>query len=427
MVDHNNETNARRVRLAISGHSKSKTGGLSEIFLKGIGSKPDERLALAHSRVETAEQRILPTLQEETNSRTVRLSVKGSGREDSLADAPSVRLSVQGTGRELDSANARSIRLGVSGEGISAEDYELMRAQQSNLADGRSVRFSTCLNNTEVLADSFKKQTKGRPLRLSMAGGQAERDGNPTLRLARALSAQGTNNLIGRNNIPQLTRASAPALLVSYFYLATWDKIKDRCMYRDWVMDSGAFSAHASGASIDLNAYMDKCTELLCEDQTLTEVFALDVIGDHKQSLKNAEKMWSDGIEAIPCFHYGSPWDALIHIAQNYPKIAIGGIVGLGPKAKLAFLEQCFARVWPKKIHGFGIANERICMALPFHSVDATNWELAPCAFGNWKQFGKMSVRGSKQNLRGEVEHYLNMERKLRVRWRKEMALLETL
>ncbi len=64
-------------------------------------------------------------------------------------------------------------------------------------------------------------------------------------------------------------------------------------------------------------------------------------------------------------------------------------------------------------------------MALPWHSVDATNWELGPCKFGNWKSFGNMSVRGSKQNLRAEVEWYLELERLAQHRWRITMEKLE--
>jgi hypothetical protein len=37
-----------------------------------------------------------------------------------------------------------------------------------------------------------------------------------------------------------------------------------------------------------------------------------------------------------------------------------------------------------------------------------------------------MSVRGSKQNLRVEVEYYLEMERKARIKWRRQMQELET-
>ena len=38
-----------------------------------------------------------------------------------------------------------------------------------------------------------------------------------------------------------------------------------------------------------------------------------------------------------------------------------------------------------------------------------------------------MSVRGSNQNLRAEVEYYLKLEREVQARWEKEMEKLEEL
>jgi hypothetical protein len=132
--------------------------------------------------------------------------------------------------------------------------------------------------------------------------------------------------------------------------------------------------------------------------------------------------MWRQGVKAIPCFHAGEPEHVLMEMARQYPKIALGGMVGLGMKGKIKFMEQCFARVWPKPIHGFGQGSERVIMRLPFHSVDATNWELGPTKFGRWQSFGRMSVRGNKQNLRTEVEFYLELERKANEKWAREMA-----
>ena len=144
------------------------------------------------------------------------------------------------------------------------------------------------------------------------------------------------------------------------------------------------------------------------------------------------EEMWRQGVPAIPCYHCGEPEEALYHLASQYPKIALGGMVAKGggilsQDQKWAWLEQCFARVWPKRIHGFGVSAERMVYGLPFHSVDATNWEIGPCAFGNWQKFGSMSVRGSNQDLRSQIRHYLDMEARARVRWRKQMAELEAL
>lgn len=259
--------------------------------------------------------------------------------------------------------------------------------------------------------------------------------GLPTVRLAHVDGAQGDCSLKGEKGVPQVD--TAPALLVSYYYLEPFEKNRHLYRYRDWVMDSGAFSAHNSGKSIDLQKYIDKCLELLATDPTLTEVFSLDVIPkDHKpatvqhaaeQSLKNCEEMWRQGVPAIPTFHRGEDESFLYAMAKDYPKIGIGGVALLRGDQKFLFCEQVFARVWPKKVHGLGMASEELVYGLPFHSVDATNWEWRPCAFGNWQKFGQMSVRGSNQDLRSQVKHYLDLEAKARVRWARQMAELEAL
>jgi hypothetical protein len=200
---------------------------------------------------------------------------------------------------------------------------------------------------------------------------------------------------------------------------------RHRYHYRDWALDSGAFSAHNSGTVIGLRAYTDACKKLLAGDPTLTEVFSLDVIGDWRASLKNTEAMWADGVPAVPTYHVGEPESVLLGMAKDYPKIALGGAVGYRDKDRWA--AQCFARVWPKPVHGLGFGSEKSLMALPWHSVDATNWEIGPCKFGRWQSYGQMSVRGSKQNLRAEVEWYLALERRARVRWKREMAKLASL
>ncbi len=257
---------------------------------------------------------------------------------------------------------------------------------------------------------------------------KAEALSSPAVRLAIAPAGEGGNAGVRQNEIN--LKDYQPALLVSYYYLEPFLKNKARYSYRDWALDSGAFSAHNSGAEINLQDYIECCKQQKAEDPTLTDIFALDVIGDWKASLHNTEEMWKRGVEAIPTFHYGEPWDYLKGIAKDYPKIALGGCVGKRDKDK--FAGQVFARVWPCKIHGFGFGSEKSILSIPFHSVDATNWEMGPCAYGRWASFGKIgnaniSVRGSKQNLRAEVEYYLDLERRARDRWRKEMKILDGL
>lgn len=268
-----------------------------------------------------------------------------------------------------------------------------------------------------------KAQALGAPtVRLALCDSPPERGESPTLRLAHHHNAQGDNNLKGRHGVKPLPVASAPALLVSFVYLKPFIKNRKNYVYRDWALDSGAYSAHNSGTEIDLQEYINTCLELIETDPTLIEIFALDVIGDDEVSLRNTEEMWRQGVKAIPTFHVGEPEAYLLHIAKEYPKIALGGAVGF--KGKDAWAQQCFARVWPKAIHGFGFGGRKSIMLLPWHSVDATNWEAGPCKFGRWNSFGNMSVRGSQQNLRAEVEYFLKLEKEARQRWKKEFEKL---
>lgn len=229
-----------------------------------------------------------------------------------------------------------------------------------------------------------------------------------------------------------------PALLTSFVYLDRFEKVRSRLRMRGYALDSGAFSAKNSGVTLDLQEYIETCQRLLATDPLLIEVFALDVIDDWRASTRNTELMWAAGIPAIPAYHIGEPESVLRGLARDYPKIALGGVARTREATRHAFAKQCFARVWPHRIHGFGYGSQTSAMLLPWHSVDATSWEIRPCGFGTWCAFpevsadgnrkaGKMSVRGSQQNLRAEVEFYLAVEREARQRWAKETRLVEAI
>lgn len=256
---------------------------------------------------------------------------------------------------------------------------------------------------------------RGNPERMRSAFGQEE--GMTTVRLAAGSRPQRKAQEHPGGGLP------APALLVSYFYLDRFLRERERYCFRDWSMDSGAYSAANAGAVIDRAAYHETCLRLQASDPQLVEVFALDVIGDWRATMANTVAAWEAGIRAIPTYHVGEPEAALVAMAAEFPKIALGGAVRY-PQRR-AWAAQCFARVWPKPIHGLGFGSESALMALPFHSVDASNWELLPTAYGRWKAFGQLSVRGGEQNLRAEVEWYLRLEERTRARWAREMAQLD--
>lgn len=227
-----------------------------------------------------------------------------------------------------------------------------------------------------------------------------------------------------------------PALLISYAYWKDWEPLHERYVFRHWVLDSGAFTAHSKGEPIDLAAFTEFALERQETDPLLQDVFGLDVIGDAEASMKNYAAMRDAGVRVIPTFHFGSDPSYLAELVRDYDKIALGGMVGntmakdknkrgKTEKQKRAFIEQCFARAPAQKFHSFGIASRRLLLDFPFHSADCTNWMTRPTRFGKWEgygnQYGKVSaripVRGSGQMLRVQINHYLKLEDFARYRW----------
>ena len=217
----------------------------------------------------------------------------------------------------------------------------------------------------------------------------------------------------------------APAILVAFPQLQEFlrrDRLEVRV--RSYCVDSGAFSVWNTGATVDLEAYVRVCQHLLSTDELLEEVFALDDIASWRTTVRNTERMWAAGVPAIPTFHIGEPEEVLVGLSRDYPKVGIGGIARLRGTSRQRFAEQVFARVWPKRLHGFGVSTRDMLLSLPWHSTDATSWETGPGAFGRWRSFGgrRLSVRGSQQDLRREVQWYLDLERLAQHRWAKELS-----
>lgn len=322
-----------------------------------------------------------------------------------------------------------------------------LAAQSTKASAGTNVLRAGDVAPTVYLAHQADKRTPGENnllaaeaptmyLASDVRKGRAEHRtlaGDPTMYLAHSPGAQGDNVLHGeathgRRGQRLIPREVAPPLLLSYVYVRKFLEEQARYRYRCWAMDSGGFTAWKSGETIDLVAYTDLCQQLFETDPTLVEVMALDVVGSWRQSVKNFEYMWSRKVPALPIYHYGEPVELLRDLRAAFPyKIAIGGMAGLfSGKKKLAQLAAILQHCWPCRVHGLGVGSRSAVMALPFHSVDASNWEIGPCKFGNWRSFGKgVSVRGSNHDLRVEIEYYARVEREARSRWRTEMVKLE--
>lgn len=222
-----------------------------------------------------------------------------------------------------------------------------------------------------------------------------------------------------------LGKLPAPALLCSYIYFRDnrpW-LLGERGHVREWVLDSGAFTAKQAGTEIRVEDYIEFCLSLRRTPRPPAVVFALDVIGDWEASLRNTEAMWKAGVQAVPCWHAGEPEEALVEMCRQYPRIAVGGTVGLSTKTRLRLFDAVFAKVWPKRIHGFGVHSEDLLMRYPFDSADSSSWT-AGQQYGRWKSMPGLTTEWLRtgHRFRPEVEYWLNVEKRLEARWKCQMA-----
>ena len=220
------------------------------------------------------------------------------------------------------------------------------------------------------------------------------------------------------------------SLLTSFVFLRSFQNKRADVPMRSWALDSGAFTAHNSGKAIDLREYIRTAKELQSQDTLLWDVFALDVIGDAKASLNNANKMRQAGVEAIPTFHFGSDLNDLKHIAKDFPKIALGGLAAkragnhgqqVSKSEKYVFLQRCFEVIWPTRIHLFGCTDEKLLLTFPAESADSTSWHLQPSRYGLWKNMGRLrGVRGKalQSGIRGQIRYCLDVEKQVQGKWR---------
>jgi hypothetical protein len=174
-----------------------------------------------------------------------------------------------------------------------------------------------------------------------------------------------------------LAKGIKPPLLESFFYLK---EKKLRYLVpkftEDFFLDSGAFSAWSKGKQINLDSYI----EFIKNNDFLLKAYAtLDDIKDPKKTEENTEYMREKGLDPIPVFHWGEPYEILDKLIAKEKYIALGGMVPITTKDLLPWLDDCFVRICdsegnPKlKVHGFGLTTVSLMRRYPWFSVDSTS------------------------------------------------------
>lgn len=165
-------------------------------------------------------------------------------------------------------------------------------------------------------------------------------------------------------------------VLISYAYAKSfdWVKVKEQAPEIDLLIDCGAFTAHNQGKPVTLSEYYDFLETIT---YPVAGYFALDSIGDPKQTWINFKDMIDNGFEPMPIFTRGDKLERLEEYYQYSDIVALGGLWAGGKNDKgyvKYIMEDGFKG---RKTHWLGFAvHNLICYFKPY-SVDAINWKRA--------------------------------------------------
>lgn len=188
--------------------------------------------------------------------------------------------------------------------------------------------------------------------------------------------------------------------LESYYMLSTK---RDNLMEKhvNIFLDSGAFSAWSKGVKIDIDEYI----KFIKEHEDYLEVYAvLDDINDPAITWKNQLYMEKQGVNPLPCFHYGEDEKWLKRYLKKYEYIALGGMVPIPNQKLVKWLDEIFSKyicdekgIPQTKIHGFGLTSIPLMIRYPWYSVDSTSWVLTG-------RFGAVYVPKTKNGKRDYLQ-----------------------
>lgn len=191
-------------------------------------------------------------------------------------------------------------------------------------------------------------------------------------------------------------------LLQSFFYRNA-EKEKLIPYFRNYILDSGAFTFFTSGKHIDWDFYVANYCEFI-KLYNVDKFFELDIdalIGYEKvkQIRKTIEQ--KTGKQPIPVWHQNRGKEEFVNMCKEYSYVAIGGLVGAGGqqgeynrkywKYFSWFIET--AHSYGAKIHALGFTATSALKKYHFDSVDSSAWTTGNRYGGIYKFTGNNIVR----------------------------------
>lgn len=171
----------------------------------------------------------------------------------------------------------------------------------------------------------------------------------------------------------------APLAILESFYYADETTEKVIPLIENFILDSGAFTFFSSGKTPDVDAYVSRYVDFINRNQVKL-YFELDIdaligYGRVKEIRKRLQE--ETGVPPIPVWHKRLGVEEFKAMADEYPYVAIGGIVSKEIRQQDYkhfpwFINEAHKR--GAKIHGLGFTNLEGLRKYHFDSVDSTAW-----------------------------------------------------
>lgn len=149
-----------------------------------------------------------------------------------------------------------------------------------------------------------------------------------------------------------------------------------------WI-DSGAFTAYTTGKQVTVAQY---AAHLEANRGSWDYAFTLDVIGDHRASMRQTEKLIGMGYPVIPIFTFGTPMKEFRALCRDYGYVGAGGIVPLAKdRARVLKYLRTLTHVadeYGTAVHALGITGRQTVIQSRVWSADSSTVSRAPL-YGN--------------------------------------------
>lgn len=183
------------------------------------------------------------------------------------------------------------------------------------------------------------------------------------------------------DDIKKTEQGKYPYILESFFYIdERFEKLVP--LFGDFLLDSGAFTfMQNSKMDIKWEEYVERYADFINRNN-IKKFFELDIdsiVGYEKVKEYRKKLERSTGKQSIPVWHNNRGKDEFVRMCEEYPYVAIGGLVGGNSEYARKYWKYFpwFINTAHKnkaKIHALGFTSLDGIRQYHFDSVDSTAW-----------------------------------------------------